>query len=650
MVSRNFFHTGLAVFALLAAGCGSSPDDRIASRLGIKRDEVRQLHARKSLSDDALMRMDRANLREIRRELGPPDLPQRRAAFLQLRLRASPGTLPGSGLLDSIRRLREFRALSGSAAPGRAGAMQGMMFGVLASAGRGPAPDRSAWVSLGPSNIGGRTRSILVDPTRPDRIWAGNVGGGVWRSEDGGMTFAPVDDFMDNLAVCCLAMDPHRPDTIFAGTGEGFYNLDAIRGAGIFQFSPSTKGKWELLDGTAIPAMEFLTRLVISPNGKVLLASGGANGQSGVGGIFRSDDDKHQVWKPALTSNTACVQFHPTDDLRAIAGGGWFAGEAWWSDDGGNSWHESTHAGSWVVDPLAKAGQPGSEKGRVELTYAIKNPNIVYALVDTAGGQIWKSIDGGKSFVLVPSQKGDAAILGGQGWYDNAIWAGDPTNENFLLLGGVNLWRSFDAGLNLIDISDWQNPQSIHADHHAIVAHPGFALNKTVYFGNDGGIYKAADGTTAGDDPYRSHGWAPLNETYGSTQFYGVAVSPISGMIVAGAQDNGTLQLIKGSGACAWRVMYSGDGGHCFAHPGDRNYFYGEYVNLDLIRSRDGGYTAEDISGLTGWDSNGRPVCKAPQYTLPDACTPSPSATFTRRWRWTCAIRSGSWRAALPFG
>jgi hypothetical protein len=374
--------------------------------------------------------------------------------------------------------------------------------------------------------------------------------------------------------------------------------------------------------------MEFLTRLTLSADGSVLLASAGANGQHGIGGIFRSGDVQHGNWQRTLTSDTACVRFHPTDRLRAVAGGGWGSGEAWWSDDSGSTRHQAAHSGSWVVDPSASAQQPGSEKGRVELTYALHNPNLVYALVDTAGGQIWKSVDGGKSYSLVPTQKGDASILGNQGWYGNAIWAGDPDNENFLLLGGINLWRSFDGGQHLVDISDWGNSQSVHADHHAIVAHAGFGLNKTVYFGNDGGIYKAADATTAGDDQYRTHGWAPLNEDYGTTQFYGVAASPISGMIVAGAQDNGTLQLVKGLGACAWRVMSSGDGGHCFAHPGDRNFFYGEYINLDLIRSRDGGYTAEDVSGVLGWDDAGHPLCKAPQYTLPDACTSSPSANF----------------------
>ena len=60
----------------------------------------------------------------------------------------------------------------------------------------------------------------------------------------------------------------------------------------------------------------------ISADGKTLLASGGANGQKNIGGIFRSDDLDHTNWAQTRTADTACVQFHPTDSLRAVAGGG----------------------------------------------------------------------------------------------------------------------------------------------------------------------------------------------------------------------------------------------------------------------------------------------------------------------------------------
>ena len=72
-------------------------------------------------------------------------------------------------------------------------------------------------------------------PDQPDTIWAASAGGGVWRTDDAGASWQPVDDLMANLAVTSVAIDPTNPDVMYAGTGEGFFNLDAIRGAGIFR-------------------------------------------------------------------------------------------------------------------------------------------------------------------------------------------------------------------------------------------------------------------------------------------------------------------------------------------------------------------------------------------------------------------------------
>src|SRR4051794_22057039 len=84
------------------------------------------------------------------------------------------------------------------------------------------------WQSRGPTNVGGRTRSLLIDPTNPLKIFAGSVGGGLWKTTDGGAHWNPVNDFLANLAVCSLAFDPQNSQTIYMGTGEGFFNGDAI--------------------------------------------------------------------------------------------------------------------------------------------------------------------------------------------------------------------------------------------------------------------------------------------------------------------------------------------------------------------------------------------------------------------------------------
>jgi hypothetical protein len=80
---------------------------------------------------------------------------------------------------------------------------------------------RSQWRWLGPGNIGGRIRSIAIDPTNPSTLYAGSVGGGVWKTTNGGSSWFPLDDFMAVLSVSSVVIDPAHPQILYAGTGEG---------------------------------------------------------------------------------------------------------------------------------------------------------------------------------------------------------------------------------------------------------------------------------------------------------------------------------------------------------------------------------------------------------------------------------------------
>src|SRR5436305_967406 len=77
-------------------------------------------------------------------------------------------------------------------------------------------------------------RLLALRPSNTNNMFAGSVGGGICKSTNAGASWAPVDDFMANLAVSTIVMRPGLPSTMFAGTGEGFYNADGIRGAGVF--------------------------------------------------------------------------------------------------------------------------------------------------------------------------------------------------------------------------------------------------------------------------------------------------------------------------------------------------------------------------------------------------------------------------------
>ncbi len=421
----------------------------------------------------------------------------------------------------------------------------------------------TSWEWLGPGNIGGRIRSILINPDNPDEMWLGSVGGGIWKTVNGGASWEPVDDFMANLAVSCMAMHPITPTIMFAGTGEGFYNVDALRGAGIFK-SVDGGETWSQIPSTATSDWYFVNRIAISPDGSTMLAATNT-------GIFRSTDEGN-TWTQVLWGHIDDVDFDPTDSSKAVAGVH-SGGVAFYSTDGGATWNLASFA--------------SSTDGRIEIAYAPSDPSIVYVSMDHNNGEIWKSTDGGQNYSLVNTGN---EYLSTQGWYGNIIWV-NPYDPDFIVVGGIDLWRSTDGGVHLEKISQWYKADSIHADHHAIVESPLFdnTTNRTVFFGNDGGIYKTDDIATV----TYTVGWQELNNNLGITQFYGGAGNTISGKIVGGAQDNGT--LVYNGNTEGWHAMFGGDGGYCAADPEDVDYLYGEYTDLRIHRSTDGGISSSYI-------------------------------------------------------
>src|SRR3990172_7394974 len=106
---------------------------------------------------------------------------------------------------------------------------------------------RDAWTELGPGNIGGRIRSILIHPTEPNRMWLGSVSGGIWKTTDAGASWQPVNDLMANLNISTMVMQPGNPNIMYAGTGESF--VAGPFGAGVFK-STDSGNTWTQLPTT----------------------------------------------------------------------------------------------------------------------------------------------------------------------------------------------------------------------------------------------------------------------------------------------------------------------------------------------------------------------------------------------------------------
>lgn len=577
-------------------------DIDIGQQRGIGADLVYRLRTELGEAPESITAMPDDALRRAILKLEHPDRARRRIEHDLGPLQGDDGDVDDGAL---VRALLQAAVLRDREPPGLTGGLPTgnrrlpADAGLTGVAGLVPA---AGWTALGPGNIGGRTRSIVIDPTDTRRIFAGGIGGGVWRSTNAGASWSPTDDLMGNLAICSLVAHPTDPDTLYAGTGEGFGNVDAIRGDGIFT---TTDGgvTWAQLPSTASNAdFRYVNALAISPDGAALLAGTRA-------GLFLSTD-AGVSWTQTSTVSAGNVAFDPNDGGRAIAGAS-TGGQALFSTDGGQTWTFAT--------------RPTAPTGRVQVCHAVADPSITYASVDASPSQIWRSTDGGQTYTSRAAQSGGAAasFLGQQGWYDNVIWAGDPTDADVLLVGGIDLWRSTDGGDTLLQISTWWSSGSAHADHHAIVADPGYdgVRNRRVYFGNDGGIYRANDVLTVGNNaaPPYTNGWVNLNHGYAVTQFYYGAGHVGTSTIIGGAQDNGTLRYTPAT-ATTWNKVYGGDGGDCASDPTDPQIYYGEYVYLDIFRNTDGGATDAASSYISGHYWTGTQwAWKAAPYVITDA-------------------------------
>ena len=447
--------------------------------------------------------------------------------------------------------------------------------GVQKAAGLQP----SQWQAIGPSNVGGRVRALAFDPRNSSRLFAGTASGGLWITDNGGTTWRAHFDFLPNLSISTIVFDPANPNIVFLGTGEASAGLV---GVGVFK-SVDSGTTWQYLAATNPDnngEWRFVNRLAIHPVQTNIMLAGVTSVTRSVGAIYRTNDGGTS-WTRVSTMKALDVAFDPNNPANALAG--LDDGTIGLSNDGGVTWTRTA--------PLVPAPSGRGSTARVEIAFARSQSGLVYASVDNAKGEVWRSTNSGATWELTATP----AHLNNQGDYDNAIWV-DPTNPNHVVVGGLDLYRSLDAGLTFEKVSDWRlAPNSPHADHHALVSPPNYGpANQVLYNGNDGGVYRGSPST----------GWQNMNNGLAVTQFYGGAgKTAAGGRVIGGTQDNGSLMLTGGT----WRPWSGGDGGQVAVDPTDDQIIYGEYVYLSLHRSVNGGasrtYICEGITeGLPSED------------------------------------------------
>jgi len=486
-----------------------------------------------------------------------------------------------------------------------------------------------SWSALGPGNIGGRTRALVIHPTSPLIMYAGGVAGGIWKTTNGGASWTPRGDLLANLAVTTIALAAKSPDTLYAGTGEGYFNGDAIRGAGIFK-SVDAGVTWTQLAATRTADFYYVNKVVVSAqNASRIYAATGT-------GVWRSLD-AGATWKRVLNPNLTggCLDLALRTDRAAdvaFASCGTFVQAAVYRN-------ETAQANNTWKVVLRDTGM-----GRTSIAIAPSNQSILYALASsnvdgefldglhgvfrsTNGGTTWtaqvrnnsprrldRSLLSNPLFVFLEECFGAAGGFINQGWYDNVI-AVDPKDPNRVWAGGVDLFRSDDAGKSWGLASYWwiepgSDASYAHADQHAIVFHPRYngTTNKTMFVGDDGGLFKTLNArattvkSTAGvcNPALNPFAWQSLNHGYGVTQFYHGLPYPDGTTWFGGTQDNGTIRGANATGTEGWAEIFGGDGGFVAIDPSDTDVLYASTPGLALRKSENAGQSfGLKIDGIT---------------------------------------------------
>lgn len=465
------------------------------------------------------------------------------------------------------------------------------------------------WEELGPSNIGGRIRAIAAHPTDDDIVLIGAAAGGVWKSTDGGDSWALKTPYYSSYPVSSIAYDPFDEDVVYACTGEYDGGGPEFPGVGVLK-SDDGGDSWEKLPDILGIDTFWLSVIKMNPlkansflvGGCVAKAAGGAR-------LYRTDDggltwDELIGVSTAVNNNSANVSdiaYDPQDTAHLIVGTNKNAFETF---DSGQTW-TSLYSASGIppLDTLESGGRCEVEMTEVGGTTFITVSRNVVVMTDPINyrSELWQSVSGSGSYtslVSLQNTKENKSQLpfGSQGQYDQVLWV-NPIDEQMIIWGGLDMWK-YTNGLH-VRISEWQSDinggtptgtnSSIHADQHVITPSTNYngVSNNKVWIGNDGGLYGSNNIWNA----TQHTGWFAKNEGLSITQLYGADISYNGNVALGGAQDNSSFYTNSANSSDVFTQPSTGDGGKCYVYKNNNDIFFTSTQFGKVSRSTDGGNT-----------------------------------------------------------
>jgi len=456
----------------------------------------------------------------------------------------------------------------------------------VTAAARQPAPARpvrfdSGTISgltarnIGSAEMSGRVSAVAaVEEKGRLTVFVGAASGGVWKSVNGGSTFAPVFDSQDVQSIGAITIDPTNPRIVWVGTGETWVRNSVSIGDGVYK---STDGgeNWTYV---GLKDTERIARILVDPrSGNTVLAcaTGHLWDDSTAGGVYKTTDGG-QTWNKVLVganASTGCAMLaSSTREPATVYAAMWdFRRQAWTFRSGGpgSGLFKSTDGGDhWTELAQANAkGLPDKPYGRIALAVAPSKPQTVYAMIECAKSALFRSDDGGATWTKLDASQ---YMVWRPFYFAHLIV--DPRDPNRVFKVDGPLLLSVNGGQSFSSVGG-----SAHGDFHDVWIDPN---NPDVIFtGDDGGLWRSLDGGSR---------WEHM-KNLPISQFYHVSVDSADPYrVYGGLQDNsswvGDSSYPGGVTNSRWENMYGGDGFWMWADPADPGYVYAESQGGEIGR------------------------------------------------------------------
>lgn len=468
------------------------------------------------------------------------------------------------------------------------------------------------WRSIGPAR-GGRSIAVSGVKGRKNEAYFGAVGGGLWKTIDSGMTWAPVTDGqITSSSVGAVAVSESNPDIVFIGTGESCIRGNIMPGDGVYKSADAGK-TWT---HAGFRDSDGISKIRIHPaNPDIVFVAGfGRYGlPSGERGLFKSADGG-KTWKKVLfrDNKTGAVDVaidrrNPQVMFAALweayrveyqmssggPGSGFFK-----STDGGETWQEITR----------NTGLPQGVDGKIGIAISGADSNRIYALIENENGGLYSSDDAGATWKLINA----ARNIRQRAFYYTHLYA-DPNNKDTVYALNTGAFRSIDGGKTFAQIGN-----GTHGDHHDFWIDPDDSQH--VVDGNDGG------GAISYNVASQQRTWS--DQDFPTGQFYHVITTKHIPFHVCGAQqDNSTMCVPSNAGGGfggAGIAPYAGGGGE----PG---YIAPDPKNPDVFYAG-----ANNGTFLTRLNRRTGEIKEVGAY--PRFFSGEPSSAVKERWQWTYPI------------